>query len=70
MIKKMKAKINKTDIPYMINQNKLSVEIRLWQGEHEQRYDLLFRTENSYVSLSLSREQMILLKEKLKDILL
>lgn len=70
MIKKMKVKINRTDIPFMINQDKLSVDIKMWQGEHEQRYDIILKTANSYVSLSLSHKQLAMLKEKLSKILL
>jgi len=70
MVNKDKLKKQSVSIPYMINQDKLSVDIKFWQGEFEQRYDILFHTANSYVSISLSHKQLVLLKEKLKSILL
>ena len=67
MKEKTKPKVSKLDVPFMKQQEKLEVNIITWQGDKETRYDLRFKTINSYVSISLSRQQMLLLKEKMKE---
>jgi len=67
---KLKQQINRTEVPYESRQEKLSVEIKTWQGEHETRYSIIFRSVNSSVSHSLSRTQLVLLKKELGNLLL
>ena len=64
----MKKKINevkrKLNIPLSLEQEGLKVEFRKWFGRNgENRFELIFTTKNSYVSHSLSREQIKALKE-------
>ncbi len=68
----MKMKINevkrKLNIPLSLEQEGLKVEFRKWYGLNgENRIDLIFTTKNSYVSHSLSREQIKALKEAINS---
>ena len=62
-MKQTKPTISKLNIPFELNQQNCSVELKKWTGDNEVRFDLCFRTSNSYVSHSLSRQQLVLLKK-------
>ncbi len=56
------------NIPFERNQNNAEVDIRKWFGQNgDNRFDLVFKTENSYISHSLSEQQFNLLKQKIKE---
>lgn len=58
------------DIPYSLVQENLSVEIRRWTKHNEDsRFDIIFRTDGSYVSHSVSRKQLLLLKQKVNEVI-
>lgn len=61
--------ISRLTIPYEKNQEDCEVEIKKWFGSNENRFDLIFRTKNSYVSHSLSFQQLKLLKEKVNAVI-
>ena len=61
----IKPTISHLEVPFMKQQDKLEVEVVTWQGDKETRYSVILRTINSYVSISLSRKQMLLLKEQM-----
>lgn len=60
---KIKKRISHTDIAYMKDQENLEVYLKKWTGGYEIRYDLVFKTANSYVSHSISLKQLQLLKQ-------
>lgn len=63
----IKPTISRLEVPFMVQQQEASVEIKDWHSNEQTRHDLVFRTINSYVSISLSRKQMILLKQKMLE---
>ena len=64
---KKKKIIATTKVPLSLNQEKSCVEIRRWHSESGQRIDVVFRTDNSYVSHSLSLEQFDKLKRAVRE---
>ncbi len=49
---------------FELKQEQLEVEIKSWIGDLETRYSVIFRTKDSSVIHSLSRQQLKLLKEE------
>ena len=66
-MKPTKSTIRRLEVPFSKVQKELKVFFKTWQSDKETRYSLIFTTKNSYISISLSRQQLVLLKKSVNE---
>ena len=67
MMNKKHITISRITIPHSLNQENPVVEVKRLFGDNEQRVEVIFKTDNSFVSHTLSLKQYALLKEKMSE---